>query len=236
MTNLTLKAALEFLKHGIITKEASKHMDLEMPALLKILERKAWQFSDHALSALGKIIKFSSWIWWEDLTVLVHGYSKTMYYLLWHAAENGYKVNVYVTEARPTNSGEKMKVLLDALSINTKLVLDSAVASLMPSIDYVFLGAEAVVENGGIISKIGTFTIALCAKCHLKKVYVFTESLKFLKKFPLNQKDISSLIPKMETHENLIADYTPPEYITMLITDLGISPPSLVADELISVH
>ena len=100
----------------------------------------------------------------------------------------------------------------------------------MPSIDYVFLGAEAVVENGGIISKIGTFTIALCAKCHKKKLYIFTESLKFMKMFPLNQKDITKFIKKMEGFDNLVADYTPPEYITSLVTDIGICPPAFVSD------
>jgi translation initiation factor eIF-2B subunit alpha len=123
--------------------------------------------------------------------ILVHGYSRTIFYLLKSAVESGYRLNVYITEAQPHCSGVKMKQLLEELSIRAYLILDSAVGSIMSSIDYVFLGAESVVENGGIISKIGTFTIALCAKCHKKKLYVFTESLKFMKMFPLNQKDIS---------------------------------------------
>jgi translation initiation factor eIF-2B subunit alpha len=32
----------------------------------------------------------------------------------------------------------------------------------------VFVGAEAVLENGGIVNKVGTFTIALCAKAYNK--------------------------------------------------------------------
>lgn len=57
----------------------------------------------------------------------------------------------------------------------------------MASIDCVFVGAEAVVENGGIVNRIGTFTVALCAKTFQKPFYVFTESIKFIKEFPLNQ-------------------------------------------------
>jgi len=34
----------------------------------------------------------------------------------------------------------------------------------MPKVDAIFVGCEAVLENGGIMNKIGTFTIALCAK------------------------------------------------------------------------
>ncbi len=102
----------------------------------------------------------------------------------------------------------------------------------MHEIDYVFLGAEAVVENGGIINLVGTLTIALLANAHKKRVYVFTESLKFIKRFPLSQSDVATMIPKMELFDNLVGDYVPPEYITSLVTDLGISPPSVVADEL----
>ena len=58
-----------------------------------------------------------------------------------------------------------MKQKLDKLSEGTqKLILDSSVGTIMSEIDMVFLGAEAVVENGGIINKTGTFTMALCAK------------------------------------------------------------------------
>jgi translation initiation factor eIF-2B subunit alpha len=34
----------------------------------------------------------------------------------------------------------------------------------MSTVDYIFLGAEGVAENGGIINRIGSYTIALCAK------------------------------------------------------------------------
>ena len=47
------------------------------------------------------------------------------------------------------------------------------------------VGAEAVMENGGIVNRIGTLTIAMCAKAYNKPFYVFAESLKFMKRFPL---------------------------------------------------
>uniref|UniRef100_A0A7S3J911 Translation initiation factor eIF-2B subunit alpha n=1 Tax=Euplotes harpa TaxID=151035 RepID=A0A7S3J911_9SPIT len=126
-----------------------------------------------------------------------------------------------------------MKNQLEDINVPVKLILDSSVGSVMAKVNYVFLGAEAVVENGGIINKIGSFTISLCAKAHKKKVYVFTESLKFIKTFPLDQNDIASVIPELEHYDNLSSDYTPPEYISSLITDLGISTPYIVSDELI---
>jgi len=43
----------------------------------------------------------------------------------------------------------------------------------------VLVGAEAVVENGGVINKLGTYQIALAAKAHNVPVYVAAESYKF---------------------------------------------------------
>lgn len=60
----------------------------------------------------------------------------------------------------------------------------------MENIDFVLTGADAVVENGGIINKIGSYTVAIAAKAHGRPFYVLAESFKFARLFPLNQKDI----------------------------------------------
>ena len=52
----------------------------------------------------------------------------------------------------------------------------------------VLMGAEAVVENGGIVNKLGTYQIAVCAKACNKPFYVAAESYKFARLYPLSQK------------------------------------------------
>lgn len=128
----------------------------------------------------------------------------------------------------------------------------------MDKVDMVFVGAEGVVENGGIVNKIGTFQIALVAKALSKPVYAVAESYKFVRVYPLNQYDIPSETPEIvtftskrdksftttseaETMEELAlsnpsVDYTPPQYITLLLTDLGVLTPSGVSDELIKLY
>jgi len=61
-------------------------------------------------------------------------------------------------------SGESIKKILEHQKIPTKLISDSAIAVAMPKVDCIFVGCEAVVENGGIINKVGTFTLALVAQ------------------------------------------------------------------------
>lgn len=65
------------------------------------------------------------------------------------------------------------------------MLIDSAMGFIMEEIDYILSGAELVTENGGIINKIGTYTMALCASCLEKPIYVLSENYKFSRIFPL---------------------------------------------------
>ena len=100
------------------------------------------------------------------------------------------------------------------------------------------MGAEAVLENGGIVNKLGTYSIAMIAKMMNKEFYVFTDSLKFTKLFPLSQDDLTEYTRKgfWEEYDNGTADYTSPELISLLFTDIGIFTPSAVSDELIQFY
>eukprot|EP00959_Pyramimonas_sp_CCMP1952_P281229 5878985-Pyramimonas_sp.AAC.1 len=80
--------------------------------------------------------------------------------LLKEATRAGKQFTVMVTEGRPDASGCRMAEELIAGGIPTTLVLDSAAAYMMERVDMVLIGSEGVVENGGIINKIGTFQIA----------------------------------------------------------------------------
>lgn len=59
----------------------------------------------------------------------------------------------------------------------------------MESIDLCLVGAEGVMENGGIVNKIGTYQIALIAHALKKPFYVAVESYKFARMYPLSQRD-----------------------------------------------
>ena len=77
-----------------------------------------------------------------------------------------------------------------------------------------------------------------------KPVYVLTESFKFSRIYPLNQRDLPNefkYLSSILNNGNLskqhpLVDYTPPAYITLLFTDLGILTPSAVSDELIKLY
>ena len=75
-------------------------------------------------------------------------------------------------------------------NISCTVILDAAIGMIMERVDFVLLGAEGVVESGGIINKIGTSSVGFCAKMLNKPVYVAVESFKFVRFYPLNNSDI----------------------------------------------
>ena len=109
----------------------------------------------------------------------------------------------------------------------------------------VLVGAEAVVESGGVINKLGTFSVALAARAHSVPVYVAAESYKFARLYPLSQRDLplecksvdfGPLLPASVRVDNPSRDYTPPQYLSLLFTDLGVLTPAAVSDELIMLY
>ncbi|CAB1319800.1 unnamed protein product [Coregonus sp. 'balchen'] len=106
---------------------------------------------------------------------------------------------------------------LQKLNIPVTVVLDAAVGYIMEKVDLVIVGAEGVVESGGIINNIGTYQLAVCSKAHNKPFYVWQKA---------------SNLHSEEEHPMI--DHTPP--ITLLFTDLGVLTPSAVSDELIKLY
>ncbi len=121
---------------------------------------------------------------------MVHSYSSVVLDVLQSLSERGLNVEIIATESRPILQGNETKGLrvanqCEKLGLQCTVIPDTAVAIFMRDVDCVLVGCEAVLANGGIVNKIGTFGVALIAGHFKKPVYVFTESYKFMQEFPL---------------------------------------------------
>ncbi|CAF0732928.1 unnamed protein product [Rotaria sordida] len=192
----------------------------------KLIER-GQVFLDRALSSRQRISEYSQEFIVDGSIILTHSYSRVVLALLAYASKFT-RFKVFVTESQPDKS-------------------DASVAYIMEKVTFVLMGAEAVVESGGIINKIGTFNIAIAAHEMNKPFYVASESFKFVRYYPLNNRDlpdhfkykastIARLSEKNLEMEHPLVDYTPPAYITLLFTDIGTLTPSAVSDELIKLY
>lgn len=216
----------------------------------KIIERGEW-FAQQSLQNRQRIAKLANRFVRDGKVLLLHGFSRVVVQCCLYAAQEGRNFSVVVAESRPDFAGYDTARELSAAGIPVQVVLDAAVGSYMEKVDLVLLGAEAVVENGGIINKVGSYQISIVASALKKPVYVAAESYKFARLFPLSQSDVArenkqantpfqpldgSVLPAGVLVDNPSVDYTPPSCITLLFTDLGILTPSAVSDELIKLY
>jgi translation initiation factor eIF-2B subunit alpha len=126
----------------------------------------------------------------DGMTVLLHAFSRVVIALLLEAADRGVRFKAIVTESRPSGLGKRAAKVLRDKGIPVSVVSDSATGYAMGKCDLVLVGAEGVVENGGIINALGTFQLAILARSAKKPFYVVAESHKFVRLFPLSQYDL----------------------------------------------
>lgn len=242
-TSISLTAGCDLFMRYVTRTSALDREDFSS-AKSRLLER-AEKFGEISYKARRLIAMLSQDFIFDGCTILVHGFSRVVLEVLRTAAENKKLFRVFCTEGRPDRSGLRLSNELAKLDIPVKLLIDSAVAYSMDEVDMVFVGADGVVESGGIINMMGTYQIALVAKSMNKPVYVAAESYKFARLYPLDQKDMVPAlrpidfgvpIPSKVEVETSARDYTPPHYLTLLFTDLGVLTPSVVSDELIQLY
>jgi len=173
---------------------------LELPDFAEckaqVLERGE-RFAGISLASRDRIAEVGQAFVQDGHTVLTHGWSRVVSSLLLKAAAHKH-FSIIVLEGRPDASGAKAAKVLSDAGIPCTVVLDSAMGYVMEKVDLVIVGAEGVVENGGIVNKIGTYALGIAARELGKPFYVAAESYKFARLFPLNQSDLPDMI-----HTNL---------------------------------
>ena len=166
-------------------------------------------FVERAKASREKIARFGRHFVRDGVTVLTSGGSRVVGALLREAADaSGASVRfnvVYVLQSLSSAcEGTDIVSMLRGRGVAVATIAEGAVAYSMGKVDMVIVGTEGVVENGGAISRLGTYQIALLAKAMGKPVYVVAESHKFVRLFPLSQYDlpITQRIVEFRTDED----------------------------------
>ena len=122
--------------------------------------------------------------------MLLHSHSRVVIAFLLNAAQYNIRFQVIVTDTKPSGAGLITARILREQGIPVSVIPDNCVGYVMRKVDTVIMGAEGVVENGGIINAMGTYTIAVLAQQSKKPFYVLAETHKFVRLFPLDQFDL----------------------------------------------
>ncbi|KAF3792289.1 Translation initiation factor eIF-2B subunit alpha [Nymphaea thermarum] len=223
-TSISLTAACDLFMRYVTRTTALDYENFDA-AKCRLIERGE-KFGEISLKARRTIAMLSQDFIFDGCTILVHGFSRVVLEVLKMAAGNGKIFRVFCTEGRPDKTGLRFAKEMVTLEVPVKLLIDSAVAYTMDKVDVVLFGADGVVESGGIINMMGTYQTALVARSMSKPVYVAAESYKFARLYPLDQKDLSPAlrpidfgvpVPAAIEAESSARDYTPPQYITLLL-------------------
>ncbi len=158
------------------------------------------------------------------------------------AAESGKQLRVFADETRPLLQGARLTAWeLQQRGIPVTVICDSMAAVVMREgrIQAVVTGADRIAANGDVANKIGTYSVALCAKAHNVPFYVaapsstFDMSLADGTKIPIEQRDPGEITngfgrrtaPEGIDVYNPAFDVTPAELITALICEHGVIRP-----------
>ncbi|KAF4394304.1 hypothetical protein G4B88_018454 [Cannabis sativa] len=182
--------------------------------------------------------------------LLTYGSSSAVEMILQHAHELGRQFRVVVVDSRPKLEGQLLLRRLVEKGLNCTYTNINAVSYIMHEVTRVFLGASSVLCNGTVYSRVGTACVAMVAHAFRVPVLVCCEAYKFHERVQLDSicsnelgdPDAISKVPGREEtiglddcakseklqHLNLIYDATPSDYISMIITDYGMVPPTSV--------
>eukprot|EP01134_Creolimax_fragrantissima_P005705 CFRG5705T1 len=245
---VSLVSGSELFLRFVVQGDVITTVDIEK--VKKIMQQRANMFVERAMESRNQIAKLGEPFIRNGATLLTHGYSRVVLRLLAKASETK-QFNVIVTTTDEEGAGQSIAESLIELGIPAILIPSTGAAHVMDRVDLVIVGAEGIVESGGILNKLGTFNLALAAQTMNKPFYAVAESFKFVRQYPLTQGDIplgNGVVPlkkllKANNSGELSVqkyspnvDYTPPQYIQLLFTDLGVLTPSAVSDELIKLY
>lgn len=147
------------------------------------------------------------------------------------------KINVICCETRPRNQGYLSAAFMAKNKIPCTLIVDSAARFAMEEfdVDKVVVGADVVAANGAVANKIGTSQLALVAKEANVPVIVVAETIKFSPQtylgemIEVEEREHAEIRSPMKGVKmwNPAFDFTPPEYIDVIVTEDGVISPHM---------
>ncbi len=172
-----------------------------------------------------------------DASSLTASYSDNVLACLVAAHQAGRLAGVTVLESRPRLEGRSLVAALQKAGIAATLVPDAMGPGLVASATGVLVGADAVLKDGAVVNKVGSYGLALAARQAGKPFHVACETLKFDARHDLASWPGSPAMSPREVWEdppdrvvvvNRYFEVIPAELVTMIVTERGSYPPDLV--------
>lgn len=136
-----------------------------------------------------------------------------------------------VLESRPALEGRIMSKSIAEMGINVKIIADAAANLFMGDVDLAVIGADAILPQGHVVNKIGSFPLALLCQRAKKPFFVISSLLKtdiYHIGVDLEERTPEELWegnPKGVSPINLYFEQVPRSLLTGIWCEKGIIPP-----------
>lgn len=244
LMSVSMGNAIKFLKLQITQSPIDKSESEAKSLILESID----DFINERVILAGKAISNFAFSKINDSgdKLLMYGFSSQVINIFKNAKDKGKSFHVIVVDSRPSYSGRESIKRLVAHDIPCSYVLINACSYIMKEVTCVFLGAQALLSNGNVMSTTGSSMIAMVAKATNVPVLVCCETYKFCERvqtdsFVFNELgDPDSLVHLSHDSDNdilsgwreiknlyvlnLMYDVTPSDFVDMVITELGMIP------------
>lgn len=157
--------------------------------------------------------------------IYTHCHSSTVVKALIYSKKKGLKFLVLNTETRPLYQGRETALQLAREGIKVEHYVDSGMHEAIKKAEIILLGADAILEKG-VLNKIGSSMVGEISKTHKKPLYIVSDSwkhsVKDIKIEERNKLEIWNNKSKNISIQNPSFDLIIPEYVTKVISELGI--------------
>lgn len=183
--------------------------------------------------------------------IMTYAHSSVVQTILLRAAEAGKRFEVMCVDARPHYEGERLCRTLLHAGIKCTYMALHAISFSMKAVTKVLLGASAVKSNGAVLARSGTAMVAMAAAVERKPVLICAQSIKFHEDVQLdaitsneqgdpqelfevrNRPDVTKQLASLKVDKklsvlNLRYDVMPIAFITLIVTEFGLIPPTSV--------
>jgi len=154
--------------HGSSTEDLHQRLNSAAKDILDI--------SNKAIASINKEV---SEVIEDEQKILMHSYSSTVIGALSFTRKEGKNFDVIVTESRPLFEGRRTAKILTRSGIPVALITDMAAFNYLDECDLVLSGCDSICHKG-VVNKIGTKGLAVCASQYNVPFFIVSEKNKVL--------------------------------------------------------
>ncbi|MEM4271975.1 MAG: hypothetical protein QXH30_00105, partial [Candidatus Bilamarchaeaceae archaeon] len=223
--------------------EAARLGPKETARFRKLVAEKNLQIVREMDADLERLKKHGAALLADGMNIVTHCHSSTVTGVIISAHRQGKRIKVFACETRPRFQGRITAAELAKAGVDVTLSVDMGVDKHLRKADIVLVGADAITATGDLINKVGTSALAHLARMHEVSFFSCAETYKYdpLTKYGVREKieergkeEVWEKPPRGVKISNPAFDATAARYINGYITEVGIVPPSAIAEAAIN--